>query len=244
MNYERIYSEFIADRRAKEADLIASGEYKERHHIVPRSMGGSDDAENLIALTAGDHYFAHLCLAKWHGGNQWAGVWAMSALKSRGREVKKYSRRKMVAVARKKSLGENNPSKMPHVKLLRKIQLTENNPMWGVDRSGENNPMFGVKLCGSKNGMFGKSMSDAEKAKRSKMYLGSNNPNYGRKLSAIAKQKISSATSVAVVNLDTGDRFDRVSDAALFVNRSVAAVSSCLVGKSKTCAGYRWAYAA
>ena len=48
MNYAKIYSDFIADRRAKEADLLASGEYSENHHILPRSLGGGDEAENLI----------------------------------------------------------------------------------------------------------------------------------------------------------------------------------------------------
>lgn len=71
MNYERIYREFIADRRKREADLIG---YNERHHILPRSQGGNDEAANLIRLTAEDHFFAHLLLAKMHGGRMWAPV--------------------------------------------------------------------------------------------------------------------------------------------------------------------------
>jgi hypothetical protein len=85
MNYQKIYKDFIFDRRIKEVDMIASGVYVERHHIVPRSMGGSDDPENLIALTAGDHFFAHLCLAKAHGEKQWAAVWAMCGMSNRSR---------------------------------------------------------------------------------------------------------------------------------------------------------------
>lgn len=38
--------------------------YKERHHIVPKSEGGSDDADNVVNLTAREHYIAHLLLAK------------------------------------------------------------------------------------------------------------------------------------------------------------------------------------
>lgn len=62
MDYERIYREFIADRRLRESNLTG---YSERHHILPRSMGGGDEPENLISLTAEDHFFAHLVLAKW-----------------------------------------------------------------------------------------------------------------------------------------------------------------------------------
>lgn len=70
MNYQGIYSEFIADRKAK-----AKPEgYTESHHIVPRSLSGGDEASNLIALTADDHFFAHLLLAKIHGGKLWAAI--------------------------------------------------------------------------------------------------------------------------------------------------------------------------
>ncbi len=71
MNYHRIYDEFIKDRRAREADLTG---YVERHHIEPRSLGGGDDPENMISLTPEDHFFAHLLLAKMHGGKMWAPI--------------------------------------------------------------------------------------------------------------------------------------------------------------------------
>lgn len=72
MNYKRIYDEFIADRRLKEK--MAMTGYFERHHIIPKSMGGLDDASNLISLTAEDHVHAHLILAKAYGGSQWYSV--------------------------------------------------------------------------------------------------------------------------------------------------------------------------
>lgn len=43
-------------------------------------MGGNDSEGNLIALTAGDHFFAHLLLAKVYGGKMWAAVVAMANL--------------------------------------------------------------------------------------------------------------------------------------------------------------------
>lgn len=78
MNYQRIYDLFIADRRTKESALIESGEYFEQHHILPRSLCGGNETDNLIALTAGDHYFAHCCLAKIHGGSQWISLFWMA----------------------------------------------------------------------------------------------------------------------------------------------------------------------
>ena len=68
MDYERIYKMFITDRQAKEPALVESGEYFEKHHILPRSLGGSDDADNLVCLTAGDHYIRASGVGEVHGG--------------------------------------------------------------------------------------------------------------------------------------------------------------------------------
>jgi hypothetical protein len=43
--------------------------YTEKHHIVPRSLGGSDDLSNIVKLTAKEHYIAHLLLTKITSGN-------------------------------------------------------------------------------------------------------------------------------------------------------------------------------
>lgn len=74
MNYAAIYEKFIGDRRAKEAALISGRGYTEAHHILPKSLGGCDDPLNLIVLTPEDHFFAHLLLAKIHGGGMWVAV--------------------------------------------------------------------------------------------------------------------------------------------------------------------------
>ena len=153
MNYERIYKEFIADRRSKEAGLTG---YTEKHHILPRSLKGSDEPENLIRLTAGDHYFAHLLLAKIHGGNQWAALWSVAGMhKERRNIVGLFSKRHMVDIARRKkseAMSKNNPSHLPHVKEMRRQQMLTNNPIHNIDRNGENNPMYGVRLTGAANG--------------------------------------------------------------------------------------------
>ena len=42
--------------------------YTERHHIVPRSLGGLDDKQNLVDLTAREHFICHWLLTKMHTG--------------------------------------------------------------------------------------------------------------------------------------------------------------------------------
>jgi hypothetical protein len=38
--------------------------YIERHHIIPKSCGGSNDKDNLVPLTAREHFIIHLLLTK------------------------------------------------------------------------------------------------------------------------------------------------------------------------------------
>lgn len=61
MNYQRIYDQII-DQAKKEQRKKGQGVYYENHHIVPRSEGGSNKKENLVLLTAKEHYIAHLLL--------------------------------------------------------------------------------------------------------------------------------------------------------------------------------------
>lgn len=51
--------------RAKQR--ISLDGYKENHHIIPRSLGGSDSKDNLVSLTAREHFICHLLLTKMLG---------------------------------------------------------------------------------------------------------------------------------------------------------------------------------
>jgi len=42
--------------------------YKERHHIIPRSIGGDDSEQNLVDLTYREHFLAHWLLTKIYTG--------------------------------------------------------------------------------------------------------------------------------------------------------------------------------
>jgi hypothetical protein len=99
VDYMRIYREFIADRKVIEPTLTG---YSERHHILPRSLGGSNDPENLIRLTAEDHYFAHCCLAKIYGGKMWSALARMRWSRREG-DRQWVATRRMYGVARRKA---------------------------------------------------------------------------------------------------------------------------------------------
>lgn len=60
-DYKRRYKALI--NKAKKRELK---EFHEKHHIVPKCRGGSDDPDNIVKLTSKEHYWAHYLLAKMH----------------------------------------------------------------------------------------------------------------------------------------------------------------------------------
>jgi hypothetical protein len=51
--------------------------YYETHHIIPKSLGGSDDGDNLVNLTYREHFLVHWILTKIHtSGKPRASMWA------------------------------------------------------------------------------------------------------------------------------------------------------------------------
>jgi len=60
--------------------------YVERHHIHPRSLGGTDDKNNLVELTAREHFICHWLLTKMHTGEAKSKmIYALNGMK-RGNE--------------------------------------------------------------------------------------------------------------------------------------------------------------
>ena len=58
------YKDFIQNILDSRGRFGCNEEYHERHHIVPKCLGGSNDKENLIDLYAREHFIAHQLLAK------------------------------------------------------------------------------------------------------------------------------------------------------------------------------------
>jgi hypothetical protein len=54
------YNSIIANAKAR--TLV--DEYTERHHIIPKSLGGDNSKENLVKLTAREHFICHWLLIK------------------------------------------------------------------------------------------------------------------------------------------------------------------------------------
>lgn len=69
----------------KKAQQRSLKTYTEKHHIVPRCMGGSNKKDNLVSLTAREHFVAHWLLTKMYPGNRklMLAFWRMAVRKEK-----------------------------------------------------------------------------------------------------------------------------------------------------------------
>ena len=98
MDYSKLYSDLVSFRKLNPLER-SEDLYTEDHHILPRCLGGCDEPENLIRLTAREHCIAHRLLAKIYPDN--AGLARAVLLMTRvlGRDIcsREYDRLKKLA---------------------------------------------------------------------------------------------------------------------------------------------------
>lgn len=68
MNYQKVYDAIIQHRRDAGCNKTGAVTKFEKHHIVPVSLGGSDEPANLVRVTPREHFILHLLLVKMHTG--------------------------------------------------------------------------------------------------------------------------------------------------------------------------------
>lgn len=140
-HYNR-YQQFIGSLRGQSVDG-----YAEVHHIVPRSLGGSNEKSNLISLTPRQHYIAHWMLWKACGGVAGRSFFMMSNLGKYGKvNSTTYAQaRKNYSEQVKKQMAKrpNRPAFTPeHREKLRQAKLgcklsTEHRANVGKSRLGQ-----------------------------------------------------------------------------------------------------------
>ena len=58
MDYNKIYNNIIERAKQRKIENPLNG-YKELHHVIPRSIGGSNEQSNLVELTLKEHFLCH-----------------------------------------------------------------------------------------------------------------------------------------------------------------------------------------
>ena len=110
--YTTWYNNIIHNAQAR----ITNG-YSEKHHIIPKSLGGNNDKSNLVSLTAKEHFICHLLLTKMttglHNKSMWHAAWNMANQKRTYQERYKVSSRiyEIIRIANAQALSEENTGK-------------------------------------------------------------------------------------------------------------------------------------
>lgn len=148
MNYMNVYQKLIHKAQSRQKPDC----YTETHHIMPKSLGGTNDPNNLVELTAREHFIAHLLLAKIYGGPMIYAAWALQNTKTN----RNYAWLKEKLSERMK--GNKNFAGKSHTPEFRKNLAEANkNRVWSDEskqklgktmsliNKGENNPNYNKK---------------------------------------------------------------------------------------------------
>ena len=154
------YHEYIQNILNIRGRFACGEEYHERHHIVPRSVGGSDDEDNLIDLYAREHYEAHKLLHEENPENEKLAFawWMMSTknYKTEGRYELTAEEYELAKIA----LSEAQ-SKAKKEQFVNK----ENHPMFGKTQSEESRKKMSNAKKGRPSPKKGVAVSDEEKVR-------------------------------------------------------------------------------
>lgn len=79
MNYKKLHDNIIT--KAKTRTLPG---YSEKHHIIPKCLGGDDEPDNLVRLTAREHFIIHKLLVEMYPESNELkfALWSMATLKN------------------------------------------------------------------------------------------------------------------------------------------------------------------
>lgn len=128
--------------RAKSRKLLEG--YSERHHILPKSLGGSNESENLVDLTAREHYLAHKLLVKIHPENR-AMKYALGLMTHTGKDKYEISARdfELGRIAARDAILGSKRSYETRAKMS-KPKSAEHKLNISNAKKGKLNPMYGT----------------------------------------------------------------------------------------------------
>jgi hypothetical protein len=197
VNYQRIYGEIIERARCRTKPAC----YCERHHVIPKSMGGNDAAANLVWLTAREHYIAHWLLFKAHRTQAMAFAWyRMTHGRNLGRYVSHtYAYAQAARAAATSSLFKGARLTEEH---RQKLQAAKRGKTYAQMGRSQDSPLRGRRASAEHRAKVsaaskGRRHTDDTRQKMRASKLGEANPRFGKETSQATKLKIAEAIRVA-----------------------------------------------
>lgn len=239
------YEEFIQNILDTRGRFACGDEYHERHHIVPRCMGGEDEKENLIDLFAREHFIAHKLLASENPENVSLGhAYTMMAF-ARGVEI---------------SAEEYQEAKIHLSKIMSETRVGESNTFYGKNHTEETKQILSqkaaVRYATNGSAWKGRHHTDQTKQILSQGAIAMfQNPEYREKYSRGQKKRyerqeerdlVSDRNSITVLQLSlSGEIVEEYKNAIVAHNQtgiSEYGIWSCCEFNQVTAGGYQWIY--
>jgi len=153
--YTKCYYSIIDRARSRE---LSKETYKEIHHIIPKCLGGGNNKNNLVSLTAQEHRLVHILLPKMledidHINKMWYAAWMVLRVEN-SNQIRHVSKGKFYEIAKL------NFSQAMSIRHAGKIVSAETRQKMSAARKGKPSPNKG------------KSMSDKQKLKLSESHKG------------------------------------------------------------------------
>lgn len=199
MNYQRHYDALMARAR----DRVLAG-YKERHHVVPRCLGGGNAKANIVELTAREHFVAHCFLARIHGGGLWVALIRMSGNAKRyiNGHLYEAAKRRWAAEIQGNTFGLGHKKSKAARRRISEAQLGEKNHAFGKRLSAEHvrkvaaamsarrlSPEHRARIAAALRGRFvGQDTRRKQSEWRKGRLVGEKNPMFGKKRPDLAQR--------------------------------------------------------
>ena len=169
--YTKIYYSIIS--RARSRDLPKET-YTEKHHIIPKSLGGGNSKDNLAVLTAREHFICHRLLVRMTTGNYRHKMINAAIGMKRNKNGARYINSRLYDI-----------TKLEYAKVMSERRK-------GSKASLELRARLSAIHTGQGNGMYGKKQSEITKQKiREARALQDNSHLSGRIITPEWRQKIS-----------------------------------------------------
>jgi hypothetical protein len=194
--YTRWYNQIVERARRRITE-----DYTETHHIQPRSLGGTDDINNLVELTAREHFICHWLLVKMTTGeDHYKMLNALRMMRAEKHGQQRYEtkitarvyesiKKEYARLQSEKVSGENNPMYGDKFYRSEEGKQRQREAVRGIN-NGAKKEAARKKITESKLGKKREPFSEEWRARMAEKKKGENNPRYGVELSEETRRRI------------------------------------------------------